>query len=74
MPLRGHLPNGVGEEGSLRQVVEHDFTEAQCQVGDEVAGRHDFKDGQAVDVAHRVVEELQRGRSRPRPFTVTSSR
>src|SRR5271166_5764834 len=54
-----------GELGRLFQVVEDDTAEAERQVGDVVAGRHHLADRQPRDIAHRVLEELDRGRTGP---------
>ena len=43
----GHVTILVMRRDLLREVVEHDFAEAQRQVGDEVAGRHDLAHRQA---------------------------
>src|SRR5271165_6381825 len=54
-----------GEVGRLFQVIEDDRAEAERQVGDVVAGRDHFVDRQPRDIAHRVLEELDRGRAGP---------
>src|SRR4051812_15311299 len=65
--IRVFLSDFLGRRGSvLGEVVEDHLTKSQCQIRDVVRGREDFANRQAVNVAHRVVEELQRRGARPR--------
>src|SRR3984893_284075 len=52
----------------VRKVVEHHLAEAKRQVGDKMAGGNHPAHRQAGDVAHRMLEKLDRRGPGPRAF------
>src|SRR6266850_642413 len=52
----------------IPQVIEHDLAQTEGQVGDVVAGRNHLAHRQSRHIAHRMLEQLDRGRTSPGAF------
>src|ERR1700730_2737473 len=55
-------------DSGVFQIIEHDLTEAERQVGYIVGGRHHFAHRQPRHIAQRMLKELDGGRARPGPL------
>jgi hypothetical protein len=52
----------------LRQIIMHDFTDAECYIGNKMSAGQDFENRKPCNICHHVIVELKRRRSTPNPL------